>query len=61
MEFKSVQLSGGYPHLKQPLAGAGLCACPRKLDSLGICDECDTQQAVIDIFLDAGNHVNVLF
>jgi hypothetical protein len=34
MEFKSVQLSGGYPHLKQPLVGAGLCACPRSPNAI---------------------------
>ena len=28
MQLESIQLSGGYPHFKQPLVGAGLCACP---------------------------------
>ena len=37
MQFESIQLSGGYPHFKQPLVGAGLCACPGCV--MRLCDE----------------------
>ena len=37
LQFDSIQLSGGYPHFKQPLVGAGLCACPGYV--MRLCDE----------------------
>ena len=37
MQLESIQLSGGYPHFKQPLVGAGLCACPGYV--MRLCDE----------------------
>ena len=37
LQFESIQLSGGYPHFKQPLVGAGLCACPGYV--MRLCDE----------------------
>ena len=37
LQFESNLLSGGYPHFKQPLVGAGLCACPGYV--MRLCDE----------------------
>jgi hypothetical protein len=37
MQLESIKLSGGYPHFKQPLVGAGLCACAGYV--MRLCDE----------------------
>jgi hypothetical protein len=37
LQFESNLLSGGYPYFKQPLVGAGLCACPGYV--MRLCDE----------------------
>jgi len=41
--------------------GADRCGRPRKLDSLGICDEYETQLATVFSWVDAVNNVKVLF